>query len=158
MDKLSTVARLQLLPGQDNTAALEELLARVRGEARPSVILLDNLQHAPQLEPLLQELAGDPALPHIVAMLVQQAGVQHTELQLRCSFRWVLVAAYMEPARGYLGQALRARLLQHEVETRQHCAAAHQITHCFPPCALVNLVVYILLFDIIQFANNFLFH
>ena len=91
-------------------------------------------------------------------MLVQQAGVQHTELQLRCSFRWVLVVAYMEPARGYLGRALRARLLQHEVETRQHCAAAHQITHCFPPCALVNLVVYILLFDIIQFANNFLFH
>ena len=114
MDKLGTVARLQLLPGQDNTAAL----AQVRGEARPSLILLDNLQHAPQLEPLLQELAGDPALPHIVATLVQQAGVQHTELQLRCSFRWVLVAAHMEPARGYLGRALRARLLQHEVETR----------------------------------------
>ena len=127
--QLGSVARLQLLPGQDNTAALEELLAKVQGEARPSLILLDNLQHAPQLEPLLQELAGDPALPPIVATLVQQAGVQHTELQLRCSFRWVLVAAYMEPARGYLGRALRARLLQHEVETRQHCAAAHQITH-----------------------------
>ena len=71
MDKLSTVARLQLLPGQDNTAALEELLAKVQGEAWPSLILLDNLQHAPQLELLLQELAGDPALPQIVAMLVQ---------------------------------------------------------------------------------------
>ena len=94
------MARLQLLPGQDNTAALEELLAQVRGEARPSLILLENLQHAPQLEPLLQELAGDPALPHIVAMLVQQAGVQHTELQLRCSFRWCIRLPQLFPGRS----------------------------------------------------------
>ena len=45
-----------------------------------------------------------------------------TDLQLRCSFRWILFAHHIEPVRGSLARALRRGLLKRETETRLHDA------------------------------------
>ena len=49
-----------------------------------------------------------------------QSSGSTTDLQLRCSFRWILFANHIEPVRGFLARALRRALLRRETETRLH--------------------------------------
>ena len=68
--------------------------------------------HRVNLETHISKLSGT---------LTQNSG-STTDLQLRCSFRWILFAHHIEPVRGFLGRALRRTLLKRETETRLHNA------------------------------------
>ena len=106
---------------------VEEQLTNVLTEVqqnRPEVLLLDNLHLAADLEGLLGELAN--TAPMILATLTQ-AGGSTTDLQLRTSFRWVLLAHHVEPVRGFLGRHLKRRLLAVEVESRSYNAEAYEV-------------------------------
>ena len=106
---------------------VEEQLTNVLTDVqqnRPEVLLLDNLHLAADLEALLGELAN--TAPMILATLTQ-AGGSTTDLQLRTSFRWVLLAHHVEPVRGFLGRHLKRRLLAVEVESRSYNAEAYEV-------------------------------
>ena len=82
-------------------AALEEVR-----QAKPEVLLVDDLQAVEGLEELLGELGS--LAPTVVATL-SQAGAVTTDLQLRSNFRWILLAQHVEPVRGFLARHLRSR-------------------------------------------------
>ena len=106
---------------------VEEQLTKVLADVqqnKPEVLLLDNLHLAADLEGLLGELAN--TAPMILATLTQ-AGGSTTDLQLRTSFRWVLLAHHVEPVRGFLGRHLRRGLLAVEVESRSYNAEAYEV-------------------------------
>ena len=102
---------------------LKQMLVDVQ-ENKPEVLLVDNLHLAADLEGLLGHLVN--TAPMILATLTQ-AGGSTTDLQLRTSFRWVLLAHHVEPVRGFLGRHLRRKLLAVEVETRSYNAEAYEV-------------------------------
>ncbi|XP_054270358.1 protein sickie isoform X2 [Macrosteles quadrilineatus] len=81
----------------------------------PSVIILDNLQHAASLGEVFNGLltTKHQACPYIIGTM-NQATCATTNLQLHHNFRWVLCANHMEPVRGLLGRCLARRLVEAE--------------------------------------------
>ena len=112
-----------------NQDSFASFLKRINAEAEASsesqakVVILDNLQFAPDLDGLLSEhLRVVPtAGPFIIGTMVQTSGAaSSTNLQLKHSFRWILCANHIEPVRGFLGRFLKRRLVGEEAETRLH--------------------------------------
>jgi len=101
------------------------LEAERKSENLPQVVILDNLQFAPELDSILSEYlrVGPSSGPFIIGTMVQTSGAaSSTSLQLKHSFRWILCANHIEPVRGFLGRYLKRRLVGVEAETRVHNA------------------------------------
>ncbi|XP_040570046.1 uncharacterized protein sick [Lepeophtheirus salmonis] len=90
-------------------------------ESLPTVIVLDNLHLAGQLDEVFNEFlkASFDTCPYIIGTLNQTTtSAATTHLQLKHNFRWILCANHMEPVRGFLGRYLRRKLLVVETATR----------------------------------------
>ena len=111
------------LASTDKQTQVASILAEVQ-QVKPEVVVLDNLHLAVDLESLLGDLASTAAT--ILATLTQ-AGGGTTDLQLRTSFRWVLLAHHVEPVRGFLARSLKRRLLAVEVECRSYNSEAYEV-------------------------------
>ena len=115
---------------RENVGELNNFLNKFKGRegSLPHVIILNNLQHAPNLDHLLEDLLPSSlnTLPYIIGTMTQTAGTT-TDLQLRCNFRWILFANHVEPVRGYLGRYLRRKLLAVEVDTRAHNSELYEV-------------------------------
>ena len=112
-----------------NLDSFREFLVRInlesenRADSLPHVVILDNLQYAPDLDEILSSnlKASTESCPFIIGTMVQTAGsASSTNLQLKHSFRWILCANHVEPVRGFLARYLRQKLLLEEAETRAH--------------------------------------
>ena len=101
---------------RDNIEELETFLE----DAKNNIVIINNLQHAENLDSLLQRLSSpETHLPFIIGTMTQTSGAT-TDLQLKCNFRWILFANHIEPVRGFLGRSLRQSLLKIEVDSRIH--------------------------------------
>ncbi|CAB4066555.1 Neuron navigator 3,Neuron navigator 2 [Lepeophtheirus salmonis] len=75
-------------------------------ESLPTVIVLDNLHLAGQLDEVFNEFlkASFDTCPYIIGTLNQTTtSAATTHLQLKHNFRWILCANHMEPVRGFSG-------------------------------------------------------
>ncbi|QQP48722.1 Neuron navigator 2like [Caligus rogercresseyi] len=90
-------------------------------ESLPTVIVLDNLHLAGQLDEVFNNFlkASFETCPYIIGTLNQSTtSSATTHLQLKHNFRWILCAYHMEPVRGFLGRYLRRKLLVVETSSR----------------------------------------
>ncbi|XP_063545988.1 protein sickie isoform X2 [Cydia strobilella] len=96
----------------------EQCGAAAAGEeaALPSVVVLDNLQHASGLGDAFAGLlpTDNRNMPVIIGTM-SQATCNTTNLQLHHNFRWLLTANHMEPVKGFLARYLRRKLFSLEL-------------------------------------------
>ncbi|XP_068629056.1 protein sickie isoform X2 [Battus philenor] len=84
--------------------------------ALPSVVLLDNLQHASALgDAFAGLLPPDNRNMPVIIGTMSQATCNTTNLQLHHNFRWLLTANHMEPVKGFLARYLRRKLFSLEL-------------------------------------------
>ncbi|XP_041974392.1 protein sickie isoform X3 [Aricia agestis] len=82
----------------------------------PSVVLLDNLQHASALgDAFAGLLPPDNRNMPVIIGTMSQATCNTTNLQLHHNFRWLLTANHMEPVKGFLARYLRRKLFSLEL-------------------------------------------
>ncbi|XP_045513406.1 protein sickie isoform X3 [Pieris brassicae] len=84
--------------------------------ALPSVVVLDNLQHASALgDAFAGLLPPDNRNMPVIIGTMSQATCNTTNLQLHHNFRWLLTANHMEPVKGFLARYLRRKLFSLEL-------------------------------------------
>ncbi|XP_050553278.1 protein sickie isoform X16 [Spodoptera frugiperda] len=96
----------------------EQCGAAAAGEeaALPSVVILDNLQHASALgDAFAGLLPPDNRNMPVIIGTMSQATCNTTNLQLHHNFRWLLTANHMEPVKGFLARYLRRKLFTLEL-------------------------------------------
>ncbi|CAG5018717.1 unnamed protein product [Parnassius apollo] len=96
----------------------EQCSAAAAGEeaALPSVVVLDNLQHASALgDAFAGLLPPDNRNMPVIIGTMSQATCNTTNLQLHHNFRWLLTANHMEPVKGFLARYLRRKLFSLEL-------------------------------------------
>ncbi|XP_073942262.1 sickie isoform X4 [Choristoneura fumiferana] len=96
----------------------EQCSAAASGEeaALPSVVVLDNLQHASGLgDAFAGLLPPDNRNMPVIIGTMSQATCNTTNLQLHHNFRWLLTANHMEPVKGFLARYLRRKLFSLEL-------------------------------------------
>ncbi|XP_053601520.1 protein sickie isoform X3 [Plodia interpunctella] len=96
----------------------EQCGAAAAGEeaALPSVVVLDNLQHASALgDAFAGLLPPDNRNMPVIIGTMSQATCNTTNLQLHHNFRWLLTANHMEPVKGFLARYLRRKLFSLEL-------------------------------------------
>ncbi|XP_013195383.2 protein sickie isoform X2 [Amyelois transitella] len=96
----------------------EQCGAATAGEeaALPSVVVLDNLQHASALgDAFAGLLPPDNRNMPVIIGTMSQATCNTTNLQLHHNFRWLLTANHMEPVKGFLARYLRRKLFSLEL-------------------------------------------
>ncbi|CAH0405880.1 unnamed protein product [Chilo suppressalis] len=82
----------------------------------PSVVVLDNLQHASALgDAFAGLLPPDNRNMPVIIGTMSQATCNTTNLQLHHNFRWLLTANHMEPVKGFLARYLRRKLFSLEL-------------------------------------------
>ncbi|CAH2068471.1 unnamed protein product, partial [Iphiclides podalirius] len=82
----------------------------------PSVVVLDNLQHASALgDAFTGLLPPDNRNMPVIIGTMSQATCNTTNLQLHHNFRWLLTANHMEPVKGFLARYLRRKLFSLEL-------------------------------------------
>ncbi|XP_075986429.1 sickie isoform X3 [Anticarsia gemmatalis] len=102
-------AYLANIAEQCGAAAAEEA-------ALPSVVILDNLQHASALgDAFAGLLPPDNRNMPVIIGTMSQATCNTTNLQLHHNFRWLLTANHMEPVKGFLARYLRRKLFTLEL-------------------------------------------
>ncbi|XP_037300825.1 protein sickie isoform X3 [Manduca sexta] len=96
----------------------EQCGAAAAGEEAPlpSVVVLDNLQHASALgDAFAGLLPPDNRNMPVIIGTMSQATCNTTNLQLHHNFRWLLTANHMEPVKGFLARYLRRKLFSLEL-------------------------------------------
>ncbi|XP_028173965.1 protein sickie isoform X6 [Ostrinia furnacalis] len=96
----------------------EQCSAAAAGEEAPlpSVVVLDNLQHASALgDAFAGLLPPDNRNMPVIIGTMSQATCNTTNLQLHHNFRWLLTANHMEPVKGFLARYLRRKLFSLEL-------------------------------------------
>nr|XP_037871753.1 protein sickie isoform X4 [Bombyx mori] len=96
----------------------EQCTAAATGEEAPlpSVVVLDNLQHASALgDAFAGLLPPDNRNMPVIIGTMSQATCNTTNLQLHHNFRWLLTANHMEPVKGFLARYLRRKLFSLEL-------------------------------------------
>ncbi|XP_049887169.1 protein sickie isoform X2 [Pectinophora gossypiella] len=97
-------------------AAAAAAAAAAGEEALPSVVVLDNLQHASALgDAFAGLLPPDNRNMPVIIGTMSQATCNTTNLQLHHNFRWLLTANHMEPVKGFLARYLRRKLFSLEL-------------------------------------------
>ncbi|XP_072936202.1 protein sickie-like isoform X3 [Epargyreus clarus] len=116
-----------------NTA--EQCSAAAAGEeaALPSVLVLDNLQHASALgDAFAGLLPPDNRNMPVIIGTMSQATCNTTNLQLHHNFRWLLTANHMEPVKGFLARYLRRKLFSLELRLGRREAALAAVLEWLP--------------------------
>ncbi|XP_026324178.1 protein sickie isoform X9 [Hyposmocoma kahamanoa] len=113
----------------------EQCSAAAAGEeaALPSVVVLDNLQHASALgDAFAGLLPPDNRNMPVIIGTMSQATCNTTNLQLHHNFRWLLTANHMEPVKGFLARYLRRKLFSLELRLGRREAALAAVLEWLP--------------------------
>ncbi|XP_052753884.1 protein sickie isoform X4 [Galleria mellonella] len=101
--------------------------------ALPSVVVLDNLQHASALgDAFAGLLPPDNRNMPVIIGTMSQATCNTTNLQLHHNFRWLLTANHMEPVKGFLARYLRRKLFSLELRLGRREAALAAVLEWLP--------------------------
>ncbi|GBP57429.1 Protein sickie [Eumeta japonica] len=98
----------------------------------PSVVVLDNLQHASALGDAFVGLPLDDKSMPVIIGTMSQATCNTTNLQLHHNFRWLLTANHMEPVKGFLARYLRRKLFAMELRLGRREAALAAVLEWLP--------------------------